>query len=150
MEQESKYTNYSVCASCGGRCCKGLAGSYIPSDFDGHEITTEFIAGLLKTEKVGIDWIDGDPDIYYLRPRHVGEDVFKGSWGGVCVNFTEGKGCSLPFKERPYQCRVLIPNPTGGNCTYKDEDKADKIQCADHWRPYQTNILAALEIYNNQ
>lgn len=84
--------NYKICSSCGGKCCINHSGAYFPEDFK-EEITPEFICSLLQTEKVSIDWWDGDvmgndEDVsYYLRPRHVDGKAIDGSWGGVCVNW---------------------------------------------------------------
>jgi hypothetical protein len=141
---EQKYFDYTICAKCNGRCCKRCSGSYIPSDFN-QVITKKFIKSLLKTEMYAIDWWEGDAkggnlnQTYYLRPRHKNEPAICGSWGNECINFTDGIGCSLKEKDRPFQCRMLIPN-VDGKCETLEIDKASKQECAIAWYEYQ-NIL---------
>lgn len=150
-----KYFNYKMCAACGGACCKRLAGSYVPNDFK-EEITIEFLLSLLQSGKFAIDWWEGDAtggelDVtYYLRPRHKNEAAIKGSWGGECVNFTVAVGCSLSEEERPYQCRVLIPNYNNGidKCDTLPEDKADKQDCAAAWYPFQLIFEEVIRKYD--
>ena len=150
---EPIYFNLNMCQQCNGACCKRYAGSYIPDDFK--EISAPYIAELLKSGKYAVDWWEGDAtggslsQTYYLRPRHVDEPAIKGSWGGTCVNFTDGVGCSLIETERPYQCRKLIPNFKYGkaDCDTLPEDKADKKECAIAWYDYQSAIKEAMKIY---
>ncbi len=146
-----------MCKMCNGACCKRYAGSYIPDDFK-EPITAEFIASLLKKGNFAIDWWEGDSiggglsQTYYLRPRHVDEPAIKGSWGGVCMNYTDGVGCSLSEEERPYQCRKLVPNYTigkGADCDTLPEDKANKKDCATAWYGFQTIIEEAIALYRN-
>ncbi|MCI0444293.1 hypothetical protein L0152_13910, partial [bacterium] len=89
------------------------------------------------------------PQTYYLRPRHKNEPAVKGSWGGVCVNWTAEKGCSLPESKRPFQCRMLVPNHENGkyNCKILGKDKASKQDCAAAWYKYQGIIQEAKEKY---
>lgn len=156
------HKNYSMCRQCGGKCCKGYAGSYVPEDFQ-QEMTADLLVSLLKEGKVAIDWWEGDArktkinprDSYellrtcYLRPRHVNEGAIQGSWGGQCVNWSLEKGCSLSEKERPYQCRMLIPKMKDNEyiCDTKKEDKASKQDIAIRWIPYQTVIEEAISMY---
>lgn len=151
-----------MCSLCGGKCCTNTAGSYIPEDFK-KEITTDFIVSLLLTGKFAIDWWEGDARYKitdwenenhlsrtcYLRPRHVREDAVKGSWGGVCVNWSQEKGCSLEKSDRPYGCNKLIPNLIGDdpNCTYDKKDKASKQDIAVRWIPYQKVLEEAIKKY---
>lgn len=149
----SKYFNYSVCKSCGGMCCKKIAGIYIPEDFS-FKITTGSILMLLVLGKFAVDWWEGDLTgnnsgvSYYIRPRHKKQAAVYGSHSGHhCINFTQEKGCSLPKKRRPYQCRMLIPNDH--LCSHLDKDKASKLDCAIRWVPYQKAIRDAIELYKN-
>lgn len=152
-----KYFNYKMCKMCGGACCRSYAGSYKPEDFT-QQITTDFILQLLDSGKVAIDWWEGDvlgkdlSQTYYLRPRHKNEPAIKGSWGGECVNWSKEHGCSLSEDERPYQCRMLIPNFNNGmvNCDHLDKDKAGKDHCAIAWYDYQEIFDEVTKQYFNK
>ena len=145
-----------MCKLCGGECCQKMAGSYIPKDFN-EPITVEFIISLLDTGKYAIDWWEGDAkgndleQTYYLRARHKNENAICGSWGGVCVNWTNEKGCVLNENERPYQCRKLIPNYINGktNCYFLIKDKSDKKYCAIAWYSYQIILNTAICKYQS-
>jgi len=155
VKLSEKYFNYQMCSACGGKCCKHIAGSYWPEDFK-EPITTDFILSLLNNGKFAIDWWEGDAtggdlDVtYFLRPRHKNEGAVNGSWGGECINFTEGIGCSLSEENRPYQCRTLIPNYKNGivDCADLPEDKAGKQDCAIAWYPYQSIISEVISEYH--
>jgi len=147
------YYQYDLCKSCGGKCCTHHAGMYIPNDFK-EEITVKFIVDKLQSGKFALDWWEGDvmgKDKYsrtlYLRPRHVGERAIEGSWGGVCVNWLEEKGCSLSEQERPYQCRVLIPKEEKGEltCDFNDDDEGDKKGCAKRWYDFQEILEQSID-----
>lgn len=155
---EKEYFNYDMCKKCGGQCCTHCAGSYIPQDFK-EPITDDFIVNLLKTGKFAIDWWDGDAkglgvygSTHYIRPRHVNEPAIKGSWGGVCVNWSKANGCSLKEEDRPFQCRKLVPSMIADDvydCTTKKEDKATKQDCAIAWYDYQHILKCAMVKYRN-
>ncbi len=153
------YYNKSMCELCGGKCCQGMAGSYVPEDLK-KEITSDYIVSLLLTGKFAIDYWEGDArnknvyikknnlsQTYYLRPRHVKEDAVKGSWGGVCVNWKRETGCTLEKSDRPYGCRKLIPKLGGMDCDYDKKDKASKQEIAIRWIPHQKVIGEAVEKY---
>lgn len=101
----------SICASC-GKCCKSYAGFYEPNQvlslLEDLKNTGTF-KGLGETHQ--IDWYEGSPDIYMIRPAHknsLGRERDP-SWGGECVNLTD-TGCSLTFEQRPLQCQALTPS----------------------------------------
>lgn len=150
----AKYFDYSMCKLCGGQCCKGYAGTYVPDDFK-QPITADFILSLLDSGKFAIDWWEGDAKggdlsvTYYLRPRHKNEAAVKGSWGGECVNWTKESGCSLQESERPHGCRKLIPKYVNGQpeCYTLKEDKADKQGGAIAWYEYQNILNEVTERY---
>lgn len=148
----SKYYNYKLCAACGGDCCQRMAGQYVPEDFK-QEITAEFILSILQTGKFAIDWWEGDDQPHYIRPRHVGEPAVKGSWGGVCVNWSKESGCSLSEEDRPTGCKKLVPKVVGTGelkeyrCNYKKSDKLGKYEMAVRWKPYQKEIFDAIDQY---
>lgn len=141
---KKKYFDYDVCKKCQGACCKAMAGAYIPSDFK-EEITEKFLLSLFDSGKYSIDWWESDvmkkgrERSYYIRPRHVGAPIEDGSWGGVCVNWSQEKGCSLSEENRPYQCLKLIPNLDLG-CIHSNKDKAGKDDIAKLWYKYNPII----------
>lgn len=148
MSDKTEYFNYSLCKSCGGKCCQRLAGTYLPDDFK-EPITTEFILSLLHSGKFAIDWYEGNNAMYYIRPRHIHEGAICGSWGGTCINWSKESGCSLQENERPYQCRKLIPEIYEGDysCITLPKDKATKRDMAYSWEPYQSIINEAMNQY---
>lgn len=158
------------CGLCKGQCCKNLAGSYTPEDIG--TITPEHILDLLNTGKYAIDWWDGDARFtlvdtsryynlsrtYYLRPRHrnlpaIAKLNDPDHAPSTCINLTP-KGCSLSFKERPYQCKALIPNfnkeTNEPNCMIKRDDMASRQDIAIMWVPYQKVLEKAMELYKDQ
>lgn len=148
--------NLEMCTACNGVCCKTYAGIYIPNDLK-MEITENTLKALLDSGKYAIDWWEGDTrggslnQTFFLRPRHENESAIKGSWGGCCVNFTNGIGCSLDPNNRPYQCRMLIPEydflTRKQNCYSAVKDKATKCDCADAWYSYQDIMQKVVDDY---
>jgi Fe-S-cluster containining protein len=150
-----KNNEASICSMCKGACCKGGSGFAIPSDFD-HEITADFLETILKTGNWAIDWWDGeireniefdDPNqmgqCYAIRPAHTNdESVFSPSWGGVCVLWSLEKGCSLPYKNRPLECRSLKPKEKMEMHCIPDK-KYNKQYAIMQWLPYQKTIVEA-------
>jgi hypothetical protein len=147
MTDSQLYTKPLACAACGGMCCVSFPGIYHPKDL-GAEITEEFIYGLLKTGKFKVNHWDGDfewegksyPNAYFLQPRVMGTLPYEHSYGGTCVNWSLKNGCSLGFKDRPYQCRTLVPHINGvgaeKECKHRPEDKADKENMIASWLPH--------------
>lgn len=153
MGQIHQYKNESLCASCKSICCTKYAGIFAPDDFE-HPITQELIIALLLTKMVALDFDDtymAASKIYYVRPRHVDEDpVFTGTLQGTCSNWVYNKGCSLSDREKPYQCRMLIPlYKQGYACYYDKRDKADKDSMLERWMPYQATLRIARKKYLN-
>lgn len=157
---DKKYFNFKMCSACGGACCKRHAGSYAPEDIK-EPITAELISELLRGGKHAIDWWEGDVldrgnndrNSFYLRPRHKGEKAVVGSWGGVCINWTE-QGCSLSEEEKPFQCKHLIPDynfeTKQANCDTDDADKTSKKQMIIRWLPYQEQLSEAIDLFYNR
>ena len=132
--------NEKVCAACNGRCCRKLPGAIFPQDLgkSKEEIRVKLNA-MLETREYSVDWWEGDDPIYYIRPKTVLDvGLYNGSWGGECTFFTDGVGCSLTFKERPRECRYLIPYKDG--CKI-DSKKNGREGAAKAWAKYQDVIL---------
>lgn len=145
------YTNYSACKFCGGACCKSNAGMYSPDDFN-YPITPHLIIHLLLTKRFAIDSVgeDGYDKTYFLRPRHMEEDPIKPELlGGVCVNWSSEKGCSLEERDRPLQCRALIPLYDKYQCRSKPSDKASKSEIANLWIKYYEAFKIAVSSFKH-
>ena len=147
----------SICAACGGYCCKRVPGAALPGDFgDGKEMIEARVSTALATGYWAIDWWDGDPRegetemgrAFFLRPS-TKEDahrrIFRGLWpseGGGCV-FLRSNGCSLEHDQRPFTCRELVPVEGGRGCYSSDEmlkrpgGENSKRVCTLEWLPYQ-------------
>lgn len=136
----------SICAECGGNCCKRYAGSYHPDDFK-HEITEEFLESLInpvmELPPISIDWYENfvyeGYKGFFIRPRHVGGDIVDPSYGAKCILLTP-VGCKLDWEHRPWVCKQLEPNPSH-KCG--DVNFDPKYEAAKAWDPYH-DILEKL------
>ena len=137
------YKNMNICSICKGFCCKRSPAIVYPEDIKG-ELKTGLKA-ILETGKYCIDWWEGDPEIYFIRPATKGNEgkLLDPTWGGECTFLTE-EGCSLEFSERPEGCRFLRPN---SNYPYDCDapDGHNKKHGADAWLPYQDMIKEIIE-----
>lgn len=104
----------SLCAPCGGQCCKKLPGCAYPEDFP----TKEALQAALDSGRWCIDWWDGDARegmdelsrTLFVRPAIKGHEGQRehASWGGECT-FLGPNGCELKPSKRPTECRSLEP-----------------------------------------
>ena len=136
------YENKSICAKCGGKCCKAIPGCEFPKDLGMPDET--ILREKLASRKYDIDWWDGDTEpggfldrVLYLRPatKEAEGKIFDASGGGECI-LLGPSGCSLAAKDRPRNCRELEPI-SNGNCKVHD---GSKKAAAHAWRPYQEII----------
>jgi Fe-S-cluster containining protein len=130
-----------ICAECGGGCCKNYAGMYHPEQVV--NILKEYADTGFLPENIKIDAWEETERIYMLRPAHKNspEDNYDLSWGGECVNFTENKGCSLSFENRPLQCQGLVceaPNPNIDQFS----NEWSKLKMMQIWKDYQNYFIA--------
>lgn len=147
MAEVQNNENRTVCAACGGKCCKNYGGLCHPDDIhcDGDmDVAYKNIKQMLDSGMYSIDWLEACEeskweDVYFIRMRHVGSEVVDPAYHGKCVNLTP-TGCKLPFEERAYGCKSLIPNENRacGEGTYT------KYDAAEDWMPYQ-EILKKLK-----
>lgn len=142
----------SICSVCKGKCCQRASGYSVPDDFQ-EEISIHFLISLLQSGMWSIDWLEGDPRkvvpggesklnrCYVLRPARVNDKyIFSRSFGGTCVFWNLEKGCSLPFKNRPIECRSLKPIRS---MLCKSNNRFSKEYAAKKWIPYQNMLLEA-------
>ena len=140
--------NLSICAACKGGCCRHYGGILHPDDVKGG-VTFENIKKMIDTGMYGIDWYEGygdeetnNADVYFMHMAHVNEPKVYPTFGGTCVNLTPD-GCKLPFEERAYGCRALVPEEShkcGKGCYSKYDAKRD-------WLPYQSIMEEVVKLY---
>lgn len=142
METFNGYPAAPVCVTCGGECCKRSAGIAYPLDFA--EPLFDSLVAAFRSGRWAIDWVEGEPPIFYVRPRHVGVvELRDPSWGGQCV-FLGPFGCELSFNERPTGCRMLEPvEVDGAGPTPCLSHGHDKYRAAKEWKNYQQILLNA-------
>ena len=146
--------NAEICAECGGWCCKQMPGIFTPKQIGApnKKKLRENLLTLLKTGKYSIDWWEGDPRedideinrVYFFRPatkRALGR-VQDASWGGECALLTDS-GCELSWKERPDECKYIIPI-SAGHCERHKKARIKKQLCID-WLEYNDVIESVLE-----
>lgn len=109
------YPATEKCAECGGLCCKAYAGIVLPEQIPGDSVgeQTANLVAMLRSKKYCLDYWEGSPSIYFVRPAHKewkGE-LIDASWGGECV-FLGSRGCRLKPDKRPAQCQMLEPKKT--------------------------------------
>lgn len=139
MQHPFNYENKELCSLCKGSCCKTLPGQYAPEDLK-ETITYDLVKKLLYEGKHSIDWLEGDEEIYYLRPATINGGMIDPSWGGRCVNLTDD-GCSLTEDVRPLQCRMLKPQGTVNHKTCNAAKEFNKEAMAKRWLNYQNILL---------
>jgi hypothetical protein len=135
MDKPINNENNKICSECGGHCCKRMPGTNHPMDFD---YDKNKIREALR-EHYCIDYLEGDPNIYYVRPRtnKAIDKKVDPSWGGQCHFLNET--CVLTFEERPLNCRELSP------AFNKECGGTDKKLCANWWKDYQDFLKEEVE-----
>jgi len=156
--------NPTVCAECGGKCCKWMPGPYSPEQFgapDAQAIEERLFKTLLEGT-AQIDWWEGDPRSYeekeclddddlldrvnYIRPPVMkAHGSFRhGAWSNEICSLLTPTGCKLSFEQRPIVCQLAIPNPDKmGECLPAGEEPEDYNEKQDfsiRWLPYQDAI----------
>lgn len=144
--------NKTMCAACGGRCCKGLPGCCWPQDFELYDSNSspEKLLAALRSGRYSIDWWeDLVIDKYWVRPKvHIhpifGDDeapLFHGGWPTGCI-LLGPEGCMLSWNDRPYECRALVPH--NDRC-FLDPDYGigdnPKLAAAEAWAPFLQLLL---------
>ena len=138
MDDEQALT---VCAGCGGRCCKGFPGSAFPEDFGG---TREEILPQLVWALSALTWVvDTYKGQRFVRPAYKGESQGFGPScaGDECV-FLKENGCELNYMNRPKECRHLKPLVVGGKFKCKTQFNKQKASAA--WSAHDDVIREAL------
>ena len=97
------YQPTDECSKCKGRCCKWFPGTWSPDDFQ--DIESELL-DLIIQGKATIATHDR-----WLFPHPV---ITTNTFVGPCI-FLSPTGCTLEWEKRPYECRMLEPQP-GQKC----------------------------------
>jgi Fe-S-cluster containining protein len=142
----------SICAACGGACCKSVPGIYAPSDFGkSHKEILKNVALAFDREEICLDCWEGDgtiedPTMYFVRPRIVNKrhKRIDYTWGGTCFNLTP-HGCSLEFNKRPMQCRELVPVVGTFNCRFL-HSRYTKNGMAKRWLSFSAELFKLANI----
>jgi len=135
-----KEENKSICAKCGGRCCKKSGCDYFVSDIESFKI--EELEKLLATGHVSIVAAIGFnycangnitiKYILYLRERNIGRDIIDlFSLKRTCASLTE-TGCPYTLEQRPSGGATLIPKEN-----LKCYSTIDRNEELNKWIPYQ-------------
>jgi Fe-S-cluster containining protein len=146
----------SLCALCGGDCCRLQPGVEAPERF----LATPDPAGALQQSLASGLWVldrhyglppgaDGTPqipaadlEILYPRPATVAESARGGIMAtagvGECI-FLAPDGCRLAFSERPLMCRALVPG-TDFSCS----TGWSRLDAARAWLPWQELLLSVI------
>lgn len=143
---EIKYGSSSLCAACGGACCKSKGCSLSPEDMireiekkeHTREIRKEVLEHFLPDSDFAIDhfsWKTGP--FYYLRMRHkcftfIGVDAM-----GECIALTD-IGCAREYGSRPKGGRFLE-----GKENRQCEQHYTQEMMLEDWMPYQ-ELLAGI------
>lgn len=151
MQPPANNENLSLCAQCGGACCRTQPGIDHPERFLAAADPTGLLASLLadhnwvlslhpwRDEESG-DWLA----LYYPRPAKNSELATNSQLAlddtSPCV-FLTPTGCRLTFAERPYLCQTL--EPMAEDACHSPWGKRD---AAIAWRPHQELIHAAVEM----
>lgn len=137
----------SICAKCGGKCCKGTPGLFLPEDISPTLDPQELFFNL--SEMIA----SGDYDFYkhkvygfhseYVlvpKPRVVGNkeltaDWYRGAFGD-CKMLTP-TGCKLSNDKRPSECKALIPDESF-EC---ENTTLDRNDIYERWKPFFNVVL---------
>ena len=148
MKKIENNENPTVCAKCGGKCCKHYGGLFHPNDFE--ELTEEALIKVIDKGDISIDWLEPDEEfgyderIYFLRMRHVDAAIIDPAFMGQCVHLTP-TGCDLPFDQRAYGCKSLEVDDDM-NCS---KGCYDKYSAAADWLAYQDELKALMRHYED-
>lgn len=140
------FENKDVCSRCGGACCKYTPGALHPLDIAPSGDIGELF------EKIN-EMVNGGDYIITVRSLEKGElsnemvrvvtprtsvtkrssAIFEDYNIGQCVFHSE-TGCSLKDRNRPIECRTLVPDPEGELC--RTDKSLDKLVFYEEWQKH--------------
>lgn len=130
------FENRSICAKCGGLCCKRSGCSYYVSDIK--EMTVEYIIKMLDSGQTSVAGNilfkkNNEGKIYseyylFLRTRNINREAIDlYSLNTACALLKED-GCPFTFAERPSSAKMLKPKRN-----HKCQNKGDNKKELDNW-----------------
>lgn len=143
-----KVENLSVCANCGGKCCKNCGCDYFTTDF--RSLKTENILKELESGRISIvaflhfhrlksGKIMCNP-ILLLRARNINRDVVDLlSFKTTCASLEDNR-CHYDIIHRPSGGGVLKPSKDG-NCY----DIVDRNVELEKWKSFQAPLQRAVK-----
>lgn len=152
MNRPENNEHRTLCARCGGQCCRTRPGIEAPERFLALPAPSEALAALLLQREwvlethYGVPYTPGvtapDPGriIRYPRPATVTEQRAADedhARSDDCIYLTP-TGCRLTFEARPRMCRELQPD----SC-FECETPWGRREAALAWLPHQDLVLAA-------
>jgi hypothetical protein len=134
--RKSYYFSEDICARCEGKCCKTIPGCCSPTDIKRLFPAKSLLQSVKKALESGnfsVDWYEDSPPKPYVRPatKDCKGKKYDPSWGGECIFLTES-GCSLDGKQRPDQCKRVMPQKDF-DCDIPDEKHKGKLAYAEIW-----------------
>ena len=132
-----KYENESLCAACGGQCCKSDPCFFMPEDFQ--DLSVEGLLRELKDKDYLCIMLDKVPRIIMRSskwPKIINPVLMKET--NPCMLLTS-TGCTFSYDERPTGGKSLVPDPNG-HC--KSILSLDDIRLA--WAPYMPILLQVM------
>jgi len=135
-----KIEDKSICAKCGGYCCKKCGCDYFVSDFESMKIDylinvlnegRTSVVSFLNFQRLSNGKLVCEP-LLALRARNINRDAIDLlSFKTTCASLEEN-GCYFDLEHRPSGGASLVP---GENMTcYNSVDKLDELK---KWIPYQ-------------
>jgi hypothetical protein len=143
--------NPSLCAECGGACCKRCGCFFSPDDFADlsfEGMKAEIDKGYIVIEAVDLDQYNMDGFAYIVRARNVGDPVYIGSLThrpeAPCVMLGEN-GCKFDWEHRPAGGRLLKP-VKGARC----ETDYGICETVREWRAHQRLLNELVDYYRRR
>lgn len=151
----SKNVNSSVCAECGGACCKMCGCHFSPDDFE--DISFESLKKEIEKGYISIDCVDGeviysDIDVYILRIRNQEAPIVDMGYRPrrPCILLTE-QGCKFDYEHRPSGGKLLIPDTTSSfDHQNRCNSKYSIADCCYEWKPHQKVLYQLAEYFEKK
>ncbi len=150
---EEKFEDRSICAKCGGACCKKSGCGYIVEDFSTFklmDLKAKLDEGNISIKSVLYACYDSGREklekILVLKSRSVDKgvvDLF--SANSQCKMLTEN-GCAYSLAERPSLGAILKPSLQGG-CRI---DNDTQIAAIEGWKGHQAVLEKLVKIYTGK
>ena len=151
----SKNVNTSICAKCGGACCKVCGCHFSPDDFQ--EISFESLKKEIENGYISIDYVDGemihsDNGVYILRVRNQDSPIVDMLFRGRVQCILLGKnGCKLDYEHRPTGGKLLIPDSIS-IVKHKMQcmNKYSIRDCCYEWLPHKKILYQLVQYFEDK